>query len=82
MTRQKWMTLFVVLCMTLLIATTPVFGAEEPVAETPTTAEEAVDYGPGTTLIFLLMGITGVTVVGAFNWFTEMSERKEKKSSS
>lgn len=82
MTRQKWMTLLVVLCMAMLIATMPVFGAEEPVAETPTTSEESVDYGPGITLIFLLTGITGVTVVGAFNWFTEMSERKDKKSSS
>lgn len=80
MTRQKWMTLLIVFCLSLMIATAPVFGAEEPVTETPTT-EEAVDYGPGTTLIFLLMGGTGVAVVGGFNWFMEISERKNRKSS-
>jgi len=80
MTRQKWMTLLIILSLSLMIATAPVLGAEEPVAEAQTT-QETVDYGPGTTLIFLLMGLTGVAVVGGLNWFTEISERKNKKSS-
>jgi len=78
MTRQKWMTLLIILVFSFMIATMPVFGAEEPVAETATT-EEAVNYGPGIALIFLLTGFGGVAVVGVVNWFTEISERKNKK---
>ncbi|MDZ4672070.1 MAG: hypothetical protein SH821_14465 [Phototrophicales bacterium] len=80
-TRQKWMTLLIVFALSLMIATTPVFGADEPVEEPTTTAESATDYGPGTTLIFILLGMTGVLVVGGASWFTEISARKSKKSS-
>ena len=80
MTRQKWMTLLIILVFSLMIATMPVFGAEEPVGETATTAtEEAVNYGPGIALIFLITGFTGVMAVGGLNWLTEMTERKNKK---
>ncbi|MDX2078107.1 MAG: hypothetical protein SFZ02_16875 [bacterium] len=81
MTRQKWMTLLIILVFSLMIATMPVFGAEEPVDETATTAttEEAVNYGPGIALIFLITGFAGVTVVGGINWLIEMNERKNKK---
>ncbi|HRF95761.1 MAG TPA: hypothetical protein PLZ51_11225 [Aggregatilineales bacterium] len=78
MTRQKWMTLLIILVFSFMIATMPVLGAEEPVAETATT-EEAVNYGPGIALIFLITGFTGVMAVGGVKWLTEMTERKNKK---
>jgi hypothetical protein len=81
MNRQKWMTLLIVFALSLMIATAPVFGADEPVEEATTTAESATDYSAGTTLIFILLGMTGVLVVGGASWFTEISARKAKKSS-
>lgn len=80
MKRQKWMTLMIVVILALMVATTPIFAAEEPTTEAQTTTE-TTNYSTGITLIFLILGMTGVAAVGGLNWFTEISERKSKKSS-
>lgn len=80
MKRQKWMTLGIGVILVLMVATTPIFAAEETTAESQTTTE-TTNYSTGITLIFLILGMTGVAAVGGLNWFTEISERKSKKSS-
>lgn len=80
MKHQKWMTLVIVVLFGLMIATTPILAQETTTPETQTTAS-TVDYSTGITLIFLILGMTGVAVVGGLIWFTEISERKNKKSS-
>lgn len=80
MKRQKWMTLVIVVVLALMVATTPIFAAEETTTESQTTTE-TTNYSTGITLIFLILGMTGVAAVGGLKWFTEISERKNKKSS-
>ncbi len=80
MKRQNWMTLTIAVMLALMVATTPIFAQEETTTDTQTTTE-TTNYSTGITLIFLILGMTGVAAVGGLNWFTEISERKSKKSS-
>ena len=79
MKRQKWMTLMIVVMLALMVATTPIFAQEETTE--PQTTTETTNYSTGITLIFLILGMTGVAAVGGLNWFTEISKRKSKKLS-